>query len=656
MKKYISFLIALIFITSIGFSQTQTKEKPLSFTKQLPAEEVDLVILPQPNMKQVLEEANYLEKNSGIRLYGKCIYTDLDMESAGTWTDLEDGAKIWRLSITSKEALALTLYFNDFFLPYGSKLFLYNKNKTQIAGPYTSDNNPANGIFSTEMIHGDEIVLEYFEPENAIGEPILNISELGYAYRDVYDYSTDKEQSKYYSVTSDTCEININCPEGDNWQTEKQGVVKIKVYADGNEGSCTGSLINNSNEDCYPYILLAEHCYDSDDIIEDDFSKWSFTFNYESEGCENKEPLDDYYLSGCKFISQGNKDGGSDFLLIALNKYVNHLSLYYNGWDRSSIKPTSGVGIHHPEGDIRKISTYSSEPTLETPTIAIEVDENGYAIKDFTMAFQSAFDVRFTSGTTESGSSGSPLFNQNSLIIGTLTGGSSSCVNTDGSNIYGRFYYHWDKNGSNDDERLKPWLDPNNSGKTVLNGKTCSEAPIIIDFEADKTTIIKGNKVVFTTQNSLVPVSNVSYQWSIEGARYNTTLLSTKVATFDTVGVFDVTLEITTSDDYKTLTKEDYITVKEDGTISINEISDSKVNIYPNPTSDFIHIKLNSSFEKDVKVSVYDAFGKKINDITQIKEGNNLLNLDFSQKAQGIYFIHITSDKTNIIEQVSIIK
>ena len=73
--------------------------------------------------------------------------------------------------------------------------------------------------------------------------------------------------------------------------------------------------------------------------------------------------------------------------------------------------------MHHPSGDIKKISTYSSN--LNTS------GWNGNGV-------QSHWRVYWTSnsnghGVTEGGSSGSPIFRANGRIMGTLTGGGSYC-------------------------------------------------------------------------------------------------------------------------------------------------------------------------------------------------------------------------------------
>ena len=64
-------------------------------------------------------------------------------------------------------------------------------------------------------------------------------------------------------------------------------------------------------------------------------------------------------------------------------------------------------------------------------------------------------------GTTEGGSSGSPLFNDDKQVIGQLHGGVASCFNNI-NDYYGRLALSFDY--------IKEWLDPDSSGVTSING------------------------------------------------------------------------------------------------------------------------------------------------------------------------------------------
>ncbi|HLP19255.1 MAG TPA: T9SS type A sorting domain-containing protein, partial [Chitinophagales bacterium] len=134
--------------------------------------------------------------------------------------------------------------------------------------------------------------------------------------------------------------------------------------------------------------------------------------------------------------------------------------VYYAGWNSNGTASSSGFSIHHPDGDIKKISTY---------TQAITSTEWGNTVQD------THWNVKWAAttnghGVTEPGSSGGPLFNNQGFIIGTLTGGNSFCTSPNSPDQFGKLSYHWVSNGSANNRRLKPWLDPDNTGTISLDG------------------------------------------------------------------------------------------------------------------------------------------------------------------------------------------
>ena len=75
-------------------------------------------------------------------------------------------------------------------------------------------------------------------------------------------------------------------------------------------------------------------------------------------------------------------------------------------------------------------------------------------------------------------------------------------------------------------------------------------------------------------------------------------------------------------------------------------VSDTKVNsfdIYPNPTSGVINIAFNESIEES-QLSILKLNGQTI--YTDILISGHSYNLDTDFLAQGIYLMHITSDKS----------
>ena len=108
---------------------------------------------------------------------GVVLPLSLSMENSGEWYQVNEG-RIWKLHLRSSGAQALALYYDHFFLPPGSDLFIYSPGGEEIAGAFTSEINPKSGYFATRLIAGDEIILEYFQPEHSSGKADIHISGL----------------------------------------------------------------------------------------------------------------------------------------------------------------------------------------------------------------------------------------------------------------------------------------------------------------------------------------------------------------------------------------------------------------------------------------------------------------------------------------------
>jgi len=466
MKQILLVAIIILFSgSSFLFAQISQGGKPPSFKYNLKTN-IDRIELQPRQMSYVLNEEEKLAKDGSLSHIGYSLSTDISIDNSGTWTDLPDGGKIWQLQIKAPSALALVVYYDNFKLPVGTKLFLYNEDKTQVIGAFNWYNNDISGYFANELIYGDIVNIEYYEPERVFSKPLIHINQIGYIYKGV-----SVKKNTNWTEPSEPCEVNINCsPVGDNWQDEKQGVARILVTTPGGQGWCTGSLVNNTNQDCTPYFLTAWHCYE--DATATQLNQWIFYFNYEASGCATPttEPTSNS-MTGASLKAAADITGGSDFILLQLNQTVpTDYNPYMNGWNRANSVTGPGVGIHHPNTSIKKISTYNTTTTATYSGSA-------------TNAHWEIFWVSNSNGwgVTEGGSSGSPIFDANSRIVGTLTGGSSNCSAQSSPDYYGKVYYHWDQNAGGTTTQLKTWLDPAGTNPTTLDGKYCVGTTTICD-------------------------------------------------------------------------------------------------------------------------------------------------------------------------------
>jgi lysyl endopeptidase len=473
MKNALMILLSVFYLCSYG--QVNMGGKPYSFEKELKVKRVEKNKSPQVELNELdfekLKKEDRLNDSLGKPFrYGKAINVAFDLNNSGEWIDLENGDRIWRLSIHCPKAKSIHLSYSQFWIPKGGTLYIYDKNKTSFIGGFNKNNNRGTkenpSKFATGLVYSDKIILEYYEPKEFKNEGTISIAKIIYGYRKIQDE---------YEVAfgSATCSVNINCsPEGDDWQDEKTSVAKIYMNGYG----CTGSLINNTRENGTPYFLTADHCIETnslDAISDPDASDFIFYWNYESSGCDNGSDFTPPSTVGATVIAN---DDPSDFALLQLIEtpydLAPQIQAYFNGWDRQTPSGQS-VGIHHPAGDIKKVSTDNDSPSSSGNRWRVYWDStaNGNSI-------------------LYGGSSGSPLYNSQSRVVGQAWSVNGFDCSNQYAN-YGKFGVSWN-NGSEARRRLRDWLDPDNSGVNFLNGTYCTGTEYITNTNFDVDTTVHG--------------------------------------------------------------------------------------------------------------------------------------------------------------------
>lgn len=484
------------------------------------------------------EDALLAEDNLPPRL-GVNIPLDMDLAQHGTRLSLPDGQEIIQLKIEAPNALALMLIYDKFIIPEGGRLFIYNQESEHIIGAFTHKTNPARRSFATEFVLGDKLVMEYLIPSG--GElPEIVISGLSYGYN--HFPMADERKSR---ALSGWCEVNVNCSEGDNWQDHKRGVAKVVMIMNGYASCCSGTMINNTAQDFDPLYLSAHHCFES--VNTADLDKMIFYFNYELPGCEVDTEIDPDAptIVGARYVVDVNFYNGSDGALLRLNEQVPaEWNIYFNGWDRKNEPGRSGVGIHHPNGDIKKISTYTSPTVSGTWNYNVGATDAHWQVK--------YAQTENGWGATEGGSSGSPLFNQEGLVIGTLTGSNYSatvngqvipCYNlTDGSAYYGKLWYHWDQAY----QKMKDYLDPLNTGVDELQGAYVDYRTFLADFELPTPGVYITQKLQIENNS----FGAKTYEWSFPGADIESSNQEIPpVIVYNATGTYTISLTINKGDE-----------------------------------------------------------------------------------------------------------
>ncbi len=457
-KLFLLTLLMTVFLMSVTvYAQDELGGSPFSFSAKKLSMNVPQMHLPSVDHAALVAEDEINGKNRPLRIsvHQPLYYT---MENSGRLDILSDGSKLWRLNIKSPNAYAVYLLFSTFEIPEGAELFVYTPDQKHVRGKYTEKKEGEE--FIVLDLPGDEVVVEYYEPAGAEFAGNFEISYLGHNYRDAF------VSKGHWGDAEGTCHINVNCPEAQQlWQNQINSVVCIRMVSPRGTYLCSGAMVNNARQDGTPYVYTAAHCFTEN-------AEWFFYFDYQTYACSASTGSNGYATRNCEiraYDSEGgsNASSGPDFMLLEITgeippAVVDHL--YFAGWDLSTSTPTVGAAIHHPGGDFKKYSKpkrYSSY--------------NYYSGRYWEVGW---YDVALQKGVTEGGSSGSPLFNGNGLIVGSLSRGTSACDDdprtafdeTKGTDIYGKISASWTFN-SNTSKQLKHWLDPGNTGTTQLEGE-----------------------------------------------------------------------------------------------------------------------------------------------------------------------------------------
>lgn len=490
MKTTVNILIFAFFSCVYMFGQEKHGGIPLMFGNMLNgfrgAKEVfiEKKEFPIIDNEKELRQADSVAQTNGYaknKFYGIGVPVNLDFKQSATVENVGDSGKVYLLKLISPTAYALQVYFDAFKIPKGSRMFIYDSEKTMFLGSFTHENNFVNNRFGTEFVKGNSLIIEYYEPNIVEFESQLHIERLVHTFLKLKHgpFSWNNPESSTGKGAS-SCEINVSCPLGYGWDREQRSVaIILGEFHQANSptiynGFCSGAIINNTAQDGRPFFLTANHCIDPNRSLKTNALDWIFLFNHATSTCNDNGSNVSSYLGqsiygAFELRADGECSPTTDYLLLELNTSAFTLANYgvvYAGWEADESKATNSsytVGIHHPNGDVKKISLDANQPvSSDAPNFN---DERC----PYYVAQNSYWKIVWDMGITEQGSSGSPLFNSNHKIIGQLYGGGSYCSTPNAPDYYGKFSKSY-TNGA-----LSYWLDPYLSGATSIGSYNPSD-------------------------------------------------------------------------------------------------------------------------------------------------------------------------------------
>jgi hypothetical protein len=388
-----------------------TESKPVSYPSTLPVRQVSLSALA-PEFVAALKNQEFSSLKGryqiGLgRAFDQPVIVDPKNVPTSEWLHQPDGSRVWSLQVTSEGALGTRLHLEALHLPPGATIRVYDPQRSgpapQVVTPIEA--NREHEVW-TETVFAPTVIIECRVPAtNDTAQVSFTASGLSHLYLMPTTTSTS-------NLKEGTCHNDVTCYPA--YADEASGVARITFIDGGNSYLCTGCLLDSSGSD--NFFLTAHHCITSQTIAS---SMECFWF-YQTSTCNGAAPA---------LSSVPHTTGGGELLAGSTDNDFTFMRLHQTPpsgaarlkWSTST--PTSSetlAGIHHPTGAYKRISFGRF----------LDSDTDYWA-------------VRWTSGVTEPGSSGSPLFNGNHEVIGQLNGGwngpGSSCPTPSAPDQYGRF-------------------------------------------------------------------------------------------------------------------------------------------------------------------------------------------------------------------------
>ena len=454
--KYLLHLFVFVFTIANLSAQQDDRIAPLPIDSKN-VEVLDMAPLDNKDLRRAEME---LRKPGRPNHFAHTFYIDQSSQEIGKWTTLSDGSVIWRLRIHSENAKSLNLGFSKYRMPEGGTLVLYTPDYKNILGPFTPADNEEHEQLWTPVVDGDDLIVEVWLKNNNRNNFELELKSINHDFIGINSAS----------FMSGSCNLDVICGAADGWGIVDgyRDIIQSVAFMHLNgSANCTGFLVNNTAQDCTPLFMTADHCGMSAGNAPSLVTYWNFQNstcrepNSAASGGNGDGMLDDFN-SGSVLRAAYTP---TDFTIVELDDPVNPSAQAYRaGWNAEETLATSAIAVHHPNNDEKRIS-FENDPLYlgEWGSGDANIPTGNHVVVP-------DWDI----GTTEPGSSGSPLFDQDKRVIGQLHGGGAACGN-DEYDIYGWVHSSWEGGGT-PNTRLKDWIDPINSGIMIVDGKDCGFA------------------------------------------------------------------------------------------------------------------------------------------------------------------------------------
>jgi len=346
------------------------------------------------------------------------------------------GGHAAQVAVTSPDAGSMRLAIDLAGVPADVEMVFFGSSGARLEGPVrVGDIADRTSAWWSPLTEGDTQTVEFFAPAHvdaAKAQP--RIARASHIFTTPSSRFTKRIQE---IGDSGSCNVDIKCsPLAANagFRSVANSVAQMIVSEGGFSSLCTGTLLADADPFSQtPWFYTANHCFDNESApyktpaqIQQVANTLTTLWMFEAAACGSSQP-DSQYSQLAGGATRLFSDVQTDVILLRLNG-TPPATAFYSGWDANPLGPGVQVtAIHHPSGDLKKVSQGSV---------------TGLSVPNVGGGNQTYYQVRWSSGTTEGGSSGSGLWSNNGsqyFLRGGLWGGSALCSNPSGLDSYSRF-------------------------------------------------------------------------------------------------------------------------------------------------------------------------------------------------------------------------
>ena len=341
----------------------------------------------------------------------------LPAEIDGLWAWTQAGGRVWRATIRATSARALRVRFEDFNAQGSVWLYGDEWNGSPV-GPYRHAGPHGDGSFWSKFVFSDTVTVEYV-PDDA-ATTLESVPFRIHSVARIVDekFPVPSGQGKAHGLQPRAiagCHLDVSCYPGLQ-KRDQPSVARLYFTNADATGTCTGFLINPKyRSDRHLLFLTAGHCISTEEEARDASLLW----NYQTEECYGNPDWREWaeslsYTYGATLVVAKN-DRFDDFALLALSKAdVRAVTGWWaEGWDLAALRTGDRVSsVGHPDGSHKRAAFGQ----------VLRKGWEGLSSLGFGT-------IQWRLGTTEPGSSGSPVFRglaNDRRVVGIVTGSNGS--------------------------------------------------------------------------------------------------------------------------------------------------------------------------------------------------------------------------------------